>query len=398
MKYPKMTLRIAALLLAFLTLGACARITGTPEKTDKEGQKQTEPQQPVTPKPEPKPDVLLTLTAAGDNLLHNTLSLDSQTESGYDFTHIYAPIRPYVENSDIAFINQEVMLTGEVSAYPRLAAPAEAADALKTAGFNVLNLATNHSLDKGVSGLEKSMTNVAARGFDAVLGAHATQEAADTPIVIEKQGVKIGFLSYTYDMNGFTLPEGKEYMVDLIDEAKISADLKQIRPLCDYLVVSMHWGVEYQLEPNERQRKLGQLLCDGGADLIIGTHPHVIQPAEWLKSADGHETLSVWSLGNFVSGQHKINTMLGGLLQMTVRFSAEHKYLGVDTWGIVPVVTHYNNKGGYAVYALADYTAEQASAHGVKNYDQPMTLDYMNELAARVLGTALAKPVKRNAG
>ena len=392
-----------ALALALLLLCACARVektpdAGQPEQTDEPGGEQSTPSVDPEPDPEPEPDILLTITAAGDDLLHNTLSFDSALAGGgYDFTHLYVPVKQYIEGSDIAFINQEVMLTGEVSAYPRLAAPAEAADALKTTGFNVVNLATNHSMDKGVSGLEACMENVAARHFDAVLGVHDTQEDADTPVIIEKQGVKIGFLSYTYDLNGFSLPEERQYMVDLIDDGKITADLARIRPLCDYLVVSMHWGVEYQLEPSAEQRRLGQLLCDGGADLIIGTHPHVLEPAEWLTGVDGHQTLCVWSLGNFISGQHKINTMLGGLLQMTVRFSPEHSLIGVDSWGVAPVVTHYKDKGGYAVYALADYTDTLAAEHGIKNYDQAMSLDYMNELAQTVLGDALIQPVVRNA-
>lgn len=406
LKHQKRIYRYLAPALALLLLCGCARVTAEPaaEETPSEPQTAAQPQTPAQPSqpaqpetPAAQPDIILTLSAVGDDLLHNTVSWDCQTaDGGYDFTHLYAHIAPYVKGSDIAFVNQEVVLTGEVKAYPNLAAPAEAADALKAAGFNVVNMATNHALDQGVDGLETAIKNVRARNFDAVLGVHDSAQDADTPVIVEKQGVKIGFLSYTYDMNGYTLPDGKTYMIDVIDEAKMKSDLARIRPLCDYLIVSMHWGTEYQHEPNDRQRALAALLCEGGADLIIGTHPHVLQPAEWLKSADGsHQTLCAWSLGNFISGQHKFDTMIGGLLQMSIRFGADHAFKSVDSWGVAATVTHFRSKGGYAVYALDDYTDALAGEHGIRNYDTAMSLDGARTLAQKVLGDALAAPVKR---
>lgn len=361
---------------------------------------QEEPQppvqdQPVTPDPQPEPQpepepqpIEIRIVAAGDNLLHNTISFNAETAEGYDFSPIYTQIAPITEGSDIAFINQEVMLTGEVSGYPILAAPAEAADALLGAGFNVMNLATNHTLDKGVSGLEACLENVAQRDFEAVLGAFATPEEAETMTILDKQGVRIGFLSYTYGLNGYSLPEGREYMVALIDEAKITADIAVIRPRCDYLIVSMHWGNEYQHQPSDYQRQLAQLLCDNGVDLIIGTHPHVLQPMEWLENAEGGKTLCAYSLGNFVSNQHKIATMVGGMLDVTLKFSPEGELLETVSAGVIPTVTHYLNKGGYAIYPLSQYTDELAQQHGIKNHDKAMTVEYAQQLAEQVLGEA----------
>ena len=279
------------------------------------------------------------------------------------------------------------MLTGEVSAYPNLAAPAEAADALIKAGFNVINLATNHSLDKGVKGLEACLENVHQRDFEAVLGAFRSEEEASELCILEKKGIRFGFLSYTYGLNGYSLPKDKSYMIALIDEVKIAEDMAAIRPLCDYLIVSMHWGNEYQLTASSYQVDLAQMLCDYGADLIIGTHPHVLEPVEWYDSEEGNRTLCVYSLGNFVSGQHKLPTMLGGILDLRLTFDPEtHQLLSTDSAGIIPTVTHYRNKGGYCVYPLQDYTAELAAEHGIKNFDKPMTLDYLNDLAEQVLG------------
>ena len=348
------------------------------------------PDAPVLPEPEPKPEpepIALRLTAVGDNLLHNTLSMDSEQDDGsYCFDPLYEHIADIISGSDIAFINQEVMLTGQVSAYPNLAAPAEVADALIKVGFNVINLATNHSLDKGVKGLEACLENVHARPFEAILGAFRTEEEAAQLCILEKQGVRFGFLSYTYGLNGYRLPEGEEYRIALIDEDKMQQDLAAIRPLCDYLVVSMHWGNEYQHTQNQYQEQLAQLLCDGGADLIIGTHPHVLQPVEWIESDTGHKTLCAYSLGNFISGQHKRPTMLGGILDVRLKFDPDGTLLETTSAGVIPTVTYYGSKGGYTVYPLEDFTEEQAAAHGVKKYEKPLTLDYLNDLKDKVLG------------
>ncbi len=348
------------------------------------------PDEPVLPEPEPEPEpepIALRLTAVGDNLLHNTLSMDSEQDDGsYCFDPLYEHIADIISGSDIAFINQEVMLTGQVSAYPNLAAPAEVADALIKVGFNVINLATNHSLDKGVKGLEACLENVHARPFEAILGAFRTEEEAAQLCILEKQGVRFGFLSYTYGLNGYRLPEGEEYRIALIDEDKMQQDLAAIRPLCDYLVVSMHWGNEYQHTQNQYQEQLAQLLCDGGADLIIGTHPHVLQPVEWIESDTGHKTLCAYSLGNFISGQHKRPTMLGGILDVRLKFDPDGTLLETTSAGVIPTVTYYGSKGGYTVYPLEDFTEEQAAAHGVKKYEKPLTLDYLNDLKDKVLG------------
>ncbi|MBR5389782.1 MAG: CapA family protein [Clostridia bacterium] len=344
-------------------------------------------QDPASEPPAPEP-IHIRITAVGDNLLHNTLSIDSMQDDGsYNFFHLYEQIAPIIAGSDIAFVNQEVMLTGEVSAYPNLAAPAEAADALLQAGFNVVNLATNHSLDKGVAGLETCLENVHQRDFEAVLGAFRSEEEASAFCVLEKQGIRFGFLSYTYGLNGYSLPKDKSYQIALIDEVKIAEDMEAICPLCDYLIVSMHWGNEYQLTASSYQMDLAQMLCDHGADLIIGTHPHVLEPVEWYDSEAGNRTLCAYSLGNFVSGQHKLPTMLGGILDVRLTFDPEtHQLLTTDSAGIIPTVTHYRSKGGYCIYPLQNYTEALAAEHGIKNYDKPMTLDYLNDLAVKVLG------------
>lgn len=386
---------ICAVMVLCVFLCGCAaeKQNPQPEINDESGQTEEMPEETEQPEiaeepeeiPEPEP-VFIRITAVGDDLLHNTLSMDSKTADGYDFYHLFENVADVIEGSDIAFVNQEVMLTGEVSAYPSLAAPAEAADALIKAGFNVVNLATNHSLDKGVKGLDACLENVHARDFEAVLGAFRTEEEASQLCILEKQGIRFGFLSYTYGLNGYSVPKDRPYMISLIDEEKMQSDIEAIRPMCDYLIVSMHWGNEYQHKPSDQQKHLAQLLCDGGVDLIIGTHPHVLQSIEWLENDEGHKTLCIYSLGNFVSGQHKRPTMLGGILDVKLQFKQDGTLTDVCSAGVIPTVTHYNNKGGYTIFLLERYTAEQAAKHGVKNYESPLTLEYLNDLSQQVLG------------
>lgn len=356
-------------------------------KPQPEPEQVAEPEITPEPIPEPEPEpISIRITAAGDNLLHNTVSFAcALPEGGYDFHPVYENIKKIIEGSDIAFINQEVMLTGEASAYPNLAAPTENADALIDAGFNVINLATNHTLDKGVSGLETCLETVHARPFDAVLGAFRTEEESTQLCILEKQGIRFGFLSYTYGLNGYRLPSDKQWKIALIDETKIQNDLAAIRPECDYLIVSMHWGNEYQTTESSYQNELAQLLCDGGADLIIGTHPHVLQPMKWLEREDGHKTLCAYSLGNFVSNQHKRATMLGGILEVELLFEEDGTLKEIASAGVIPTVTHYK-KGHYTIYQLAEYTDELAAEHGMQGYETPFNMTYLAELSNNILG------------
>lgn len=383
-------------LLAFSILAACERVEETEDPAADQTPEQNTASDPTpdpTPDPDPEPEpepepVRISLMAVGDNLLHNTVSNDCKTEDGsFDFVPLYENIAPFAQKADLAFINEEVPLAGEVGAYPNLSAPTDVAAALKETGFNIVNLATNHSLDKGQQGLLTSLEALDAQNFDAVLGCFATQEEAQDAIVVEKQGVTFGFLSYTYGTNGIPLPSDKPWMVSLIDEQKMESDMAALRPQCDVLIVSMHWGIEYQLTPSDEQRALAQQLADWGADIIIGTHPHVLQPMEMLTRQDGGQTLCVYSLGNFVSGQHKMDTMLGGMLWCELVFAPGEEGFTFENAGVMPVVTHYEGNGrNFDIIPLSDYTPELAEKHGIANYESSATVEYFNDLATRVLG------------
>ncbi|MBR4874949.1 MAG: CapA family protein, partial [Clostridia bacterium] len=314
------------LLLAVLLLVGCVQ---TKEETIEEIEAEVEaeilaPTEEVSepesaPEEEPESEaenIVLKLTAVGDNLVHNTLSFDSrQSDGSYDFRPIYSGVAHKIEGSDIAIVNQEVPLDGTAGSYPTLSAPFEVADALKELGFNAATLANNHMADKGADGLRLTLEALQARGF-ATAGAHA----ADAPnyAIMEARGIRIGLLSYTYGTNGGT-PSG--WAIDRIGTDRITSDVQALRPQCDFLVVAMHWGEEYQTTPSEGQQEFAHLLADLDVDLILGSHPHVMQPAQWLTQPDGGDTLCIYSLGNFTCDQRDQDRLIGALLTCRLTFA-----------------------------------------------------------------------------
>ena len=382
--------KLIALFMIIMMLTACGEAEKEPEQPEETPDNIEAPSEPLEelpeeeePIPEPEPEnIFLSFTAVGDNLLHNTLSFDSRLDGGgYDFGHIYAPIAPYIKGSDVAFINQEVPLNGEVGSYPSLAAPQEAAKAIADIGFNAAALANNHMADKGASGLIKTVEALNNAGFEAIAGGYADKETSEKPVIIEKKGIKIGLLAYTYGINSGI---GESWMIDRIGTDKITADVNEIRPQCDFLAVSMHWGNEYQAQPSQGQQEFAALLASLDVDLIIGHHPHVIQPAQWLSQPDGGEALCVYSLGNFVSNQREQDRMLGAMLRAELEFSPEGEFIGFKEADLHGVVTHFNNSSrGFAVYMLDDYTEELAASHGLHKYGLPFSLEFLqNRMAA----------------
>ncbi|MEA4919561.1 MAG: CapA family protein [Clostridiaceae bacterium] len=381
--------RIAALIMALMLLTSCSN-NDKPASSDDNAKDDTpvtgqetekEPDQPEDPEPE---NTVITFTAVGDDLIHNTLSFDSKTGTGYDFSHIYKGVKDYISGSDIAFVNQEVPLDGSVSAYPVLGAPKEVAAALSGVGFNVASLANNHMADRGASAIGDTVSALYDAGFKAVVGAYSDKEKASEYTVLDVNGIKIGFLAYTYGLNS-GLGGGNEWMVNFIDKDKIQKDVEAIRPMCDFLAVSMHWGVEYKKTPSDSQREYAKFLSSLDVDLIIGHHPHVLEPAQWIDREGKEQTLCIYSLGNFVSGQREEDRLLGGVLKLQLEFSPDGEFIGFKDAQIDGVVTHYEtgNKG-FALYMLGDYTDELASRHGLHKYNLPISLGYFTDRMAGI--------------
>jgi poly-gamma-glutamate synthesis protein (capsule biosynthesis protein) len=253
-----------------------------------------------------------------------------------------------------------------------------------SAGFDVVNHANNHVMDKGERAVFATMDYWDAVPGIVYLGIRRSEELRKKPVIVEKHHITMGFLSYTYGTNGIPVPPDKPWLVSLIDTEIMAREIEAIRPLCDFLVVSMHWGNEYEHEYNGRQKDLALFLAEQGVDLVIGHHPHVIQAFEYLPRPDGKTMLCFYSLGNFISAQTGSPTLLGGL--MYVRLRKDSSGLTVSQAGVIPTVTHYENGfTGFRVYPLFNYTDELAEKHRQRQRDPQLDVTYFTDLARKVL-------------
>ena len=252
----------------------------------------------------------LSLVMVGDALLHSSLYRDGYKNGKYDFTSQLEFIKPIIKNYDLAFYNQESILGGTeigLSDYPTFNSPQEFGDAMIDAGFNLVSLANNHTLDRG----EKAVLNSCEywKNKDVLTaGSYSTAEEANEIKIKEKNGIKYTLLAYTYGTNGIKVPEGKEYLVNIYSDEKAKSDIEKVRDKVDLLLVSMHWGTEYRTEPTAEQKRQAEYLSSLGVNIIIGTHPHIIEPITYI-----NDTLVIYSLGNFISAQstnNDYNTMV----------------------------------------------------------------------------------------
>ncbi|MEG0823010.1 MAG: CapA family protein [Erysipelotrichaceae bacterium] len=314
-----------------------------------------------------KEDIDVSFMAVGDNLIHNSLYFDAKTDNGYDFNPMFVPIKPYVEKADIAYINQETILGGtelELSNYPCFNSPQEAGDALVATGFDWINQATNHSLDRGEAGIVSAMNFWDKYPDIVTTGINRNKEEEQKFRYIKRKDINFGLLSYTYGTNGIEEPEGKAYLVNNIDKDQMKKDVEAIKKTCDVIIVSMHWGNEYQTTPSDEQKDIAQYLSDLGVKVIIGSHPHVIQPANYVTSKSGNKTLVIYSLGNFISAQNDTINMLGGMSTFTIHKDGKTNEYSVVDPKFYPTVTHFEaNQTNFKTYVLKDYSDELASKH-----------------------------------
>lgn len=339
-----------------------------------------EPESAAAPSSSAAPDPVVTAVqgaATGDNLLHDGLYLQAarraqrEGRSGYDFTALYEHVFPLFSGSDLNLINAETLFSDELepSAYPRFCSPGDAGRALYDMGFNVFFLANNHIYDKGAEGLASTMRFWDSMPQDiAVSGLSPAGEEAPVPM-LEKDGVRFACLAFTEMTNGLPTPSGAAYHVTLLsDEDEVRDQIERARRQADFVIVSAHWGTENTHTVSQNQRAWAQKLADWGADLILGTHPHVVQPIETVTSADGRTVPVAYSLGNFVSAQIPLDNLVG----IVLRFTAEktewpdgRTETEIRDLAAVPVVMHYDaNFANLRLYPFSSYTEELAASHG----------------------------------
>ena len=313
--------------------------------------------------------------AVGDNLYHSKLYESGENDSGiWNYDHIYTHVLDQIQAADVAMIDQETVFAPShdaVSTYPSFATPQEVGDAIIKAGFDVVESATNHADDYGYDYLKSTLDFWSTNYPDIpVLGIHATQEDADTVKVKEVNGIKIAFLDYTYGTNNSGAGEGYEYMIDIFDKDKITTMIQKAKEISDCIIFVAHWGTEDETMPNEYEKQWAAFLMQQGVDVIIGGHPHVLQPYGQLSDDQGHNTTIFYSLGNFVSTQQELPELLEGMASFTIQKSTLNGKSTIQILSpeVKPMVMHYDyDNGEYGPYMLDDYTEELASSHSVRN-------------------------------
>lgn len=350
-----------------------------------------EPTQEITPT---KQRSQVTLLAVGDNLIHREVVLSGkQSDGSYQFDHLYSNLMDEISAADIAIVNQETILGGSdfaYTGYPNFNSPTEIGDALIGAGFDVVLQATNHTMDMGQKGVMNTLDYWETHPEITVLGIHRTKKDREKVTVIEKNGIKIAMLNYTYGLNGYKVPEDKPYLVNLINKKQMTLDIDKAKKEADFVIVFPHWGSEYVYKATAEQEALTTFFYEQGVDLVIGSHPHVLEPVEWIKTNEDHSMLVYYSLGNFMSYQKEAPRMLGGMATLTITKDFTGTY--ISKAGITPIVTHYENGPAdfhYAIYKLNDYSKELADIHGVKDIARkgPLNYDTITSLAKDILGS-----------
>lgn len=282
-------------------------------------------------------DVTINLSVIGDIMCHNTQYDDAYENGVYDFSYVFDDIREKLSSSDFTVGNLETTFAGSkrgYSSYPQFNTPESLGLAIKDAGIDLVSTANNHSLDTGYSGIESTIDFLDQYKI-LHTGTYKSEEARNQTTIAEIKGLKVAFLSFTYGTNGIPVPVGKEYCINLIDDNFIIDRLnlaKQENP--DIICVFMHWGEEYQLTPNSEQTRLANLLFDNGANIILGSHPHVLQKME-----NTDKGFVIYSLGNFVSGQVKENTRDSIILNLSITKKGTGE-VTVDSAKYTPIYTY----------------------------------------------------------
>ena len=345
-----------------------------------------------------------TIIMVGDILLHTPVEEAAQDdETGeYNFDFIFEHSRDEISAADLALVNQEVIIGGKelgISGYPAFNAPYEIGDALVKAGFDVICHGTNHALDKGAKGIINTLDFWRESYPEiGVVGVYSEQEAYDEIYIREVNGIKVAILNYTYGTNGIPLPSDMPYAVSLLEENRVRSQLAEAESRADFTIVCPHWGIEYNLKTSADQKKWMEIFRECGADAVIGTHPHVIEPyvfyddedTESISNNHGNgDMLVYYSLGNFVNwtsgkGEGVANRMVGGMAHFIIS-RKESGEVSLDDYRVENYVCHVKSGDrNVTVYPLDEYTDELGAENEIIKQDAAFSKAYCEELCRRV--------------
>lgn len=429
MKLHKPLYRNLLLLTLFLLLTACGATPrdtagspwdGAPISTEAPSPAPT-PQPTPLPTPTPFPEYDITLMMVGDNLMHMGIVRSGQQEDGsYDYSMLFDGISPQLRSADIKIINQETILGGNdlgFSGFPYFNSPTEVGDAIAAAGFNIVLHASNHAADQKLQGLKNcaffwqeqhpDVMMLGICGETASEEETASAEAVAAPLrsgsvnsgnsqsadwqvdesgigYMTVKGITFAVLNYTYGPNMEVIPSSLMGHLNILCDydrqsgqlnftrlnPQVPEDIAAAKENADIVIVCPHWGTEYVTSPSGYQEEFARQMTEAGADVIIGTHPHVVQPVEWIQAENGNRALCFYSLGNYVSTQKDGICMLEAMAWITFHVTENEIYIEPQQTGAIPLVCQYTSGPVRfeGVYLLQDYTEEQAAQHGIRSY------------------------------
>lgn len=399
----KQTIGLSVLILAVLILcfagfprflpSGSIPVAGSEKSSESASGAESAASQQPEPEKEPEPVVqTVRFSATGDDLIHSPIYKQAKRRAAgseeYSFDYCYEHIAPFYAQQDVNWINQETLCNDEIepSSYPCFSTPGDCARALYRAGVRVFSLSNNHTYDKGAAGIAATLRFWESMPDDVVTTGlwRGTDDYSRIPLQTVN-GVTIAYLSYTEHTNG--IPQSSSMPANVIYTSQtdvIEQQVRTARQQADFVVVGVHWGVENSHAIVDSQRTLAQQLADWGADLIIGTHPHVLQDAQWLTAEDGRQVFAAYSLGNFISTQNNPDQLVGAIL--TIQFQKVTNPDGTIQTAVLepelhPTVTHYDaGKSNVRTYLLQDYTEELARKHGVRENNSGFSLDKIRQI------------------
>ncbi|HWL25845.1 MAG TPA: CapA family protein [Ureibacillus sp.] len=313
------------------------------------------------------------VSAIGDILIHNAVYEDANiAPNEYDFSKMFELVKPLLESTDLTIANSESIIGGQeigLSSYPQFNSPYEVGDVLKDVGVDVVTMANNHTLDRGEQAIINA-TNYWDKLGITYVGAATSQKEADIIKTMTINNIVFSFLSYTYGTNGLKTPEGKEYLVNYIDEEKMIEDISEARKMSDVVIVNLHNGNEYARMFNEEQERIVQLASDYGADIVFGHHPHVLQPAKWYTGVNGNKTFVIHSLGNFISAQDKLYRQIGAIIQLditkTISYDKKNnEIISIDITNpaLIPTYVRFSNWKNFKIIPMYQLNKDDLNDH-----------------------------------
>ena len=335
------------------------------------------------------------LLMIGDILVHQPVYKSGiQNDGTLNYDHFFYNIQDDLNEAEIKIVNQETILGGMelgFSSYPCFNSPQEIGDAEAKAGFNVVLHATNHAMDKGYTAINNTI-NFWKENYPniAMLGLNQNEEEQNNIYIYQQGDLKIALLNYTYGTNGIKLPNDKPYLVNLLDKEKVTKDILKAKEEADIIIVLPHWGTEYVYTPDYLQQEYTQLFSDLGVDLVIGTHPHVLENIEIITNKEGHQMIVYYSLGNYVSSQTKKPRVIGGMAKVSIEKNYKTNESYISEYELDPLVTQ---QGEYTVYKLEDYNDELANKNKIRTKEgcSNFNIEYINNLCEEILGDTFNK-------